>query len=54
MAQTRQAPSVSLDLEIEDLELRHHHCCDTSTTNPLCTCPIKLTDCCNMVEMAQD
>lgn len=54
MTETRPAPSVSLDLDFEDLETQMKPCCGTSTTNPLCTCPIRLTDCCNMVEMAQD
>lgn len=39
--------NVTLDLEIEDLEHRHDKCCGSSTTLPLCTCPIRLTDCCD-------
>lgn len=41
---------VSLDLEIEDVETGTSMCCDSSTTLPICTCPIRLTDCCAMVE----
>ena len=42
--------NVSLNLEIEDLETQQKPCCDSSTTSPLCTCPIRLTDCCDMLE----
>ena len=44
--------SISLDLEIEDLEARPDRCCGGSTTNTLCTCPIRLTDCCDGFEYA--
>lgn len=42
--------NVSLNLEIEDLETHKKPCCGSSTTSPLCTCPIRFTDCCDMVE----
>lgn len=32
-----------LDLEIEDLEMKCKPGCGSSTTSPLCTCPIILT-----------
>jgi len=44
--------NITLDLEIEDLESMSHKCCGSSTTSNLCTCPIRLTDCCAMVEYA--
>lgn len=53
MTQQPPARSIRLDLQFEDLETQMKHCCDTSTTNPLCTCPITLTDCCAMVEMEE-
>lgn len=37
---------VSLNLEIEDLECHGKDCCGSSTTLPLCTCPIRFTDTC--------
>ena len=42
--------NISLDLEIEDLEELQSKCCGSSTTSRLCTCPIRFTDCCAMVE----
>lgn len=42
--------TVSLQLEIDDLESHHDKCCGSSTTLPICTCPIRLTDCCDGVE----
>lgn len=48
-----QAPEMNvlnLELEIEDLEAKGRPCCGSSTTSPLCTCPIFLTKCCSMME----
>lgn len=45
--------SFHLDLVFEDLESQARPCCGTSTTSRLCTCPIFLTDCCNMVELGE-
>lgn len=42
--------AVNLDLQIDDLETQAKPCCGSSTTLPICTCPIRLTDCCDMVE----
>lgn len=42
--------NINLDLEVEDLEKGTSKCCGTSTTLPFCTCPIRYTDCCAMVE----
>jgi hypothetical protein len=39
--------NVSLNLEIEDLEVHTDKCCGSSTTLPFCTCPIRFTDCCD-------
>lgn len=40
----------SLNLEVEDLEIKAKPGCCSSSTSPLCTCPIRFTDCCDMVE----
>jgi len=45
--------NVQLDLQIEDLETQGKPCCGSSSTSPLCTCPIIFTDCCDMVEYKQ-
>ena len=45
--------AVSLHLDIEDLEKTDKPCCGSSTTLPICTCPIRLTDCCAMVEYSE-
>ncbi len=52
----QQAPEmnvVNLELEIEDLEAKGRPCCGSSTTSPLCTCPIFLTRCCSMMESTE-
>lgn len=36
---TKNAP-VSLNLEVEIIENRHKPGCQSSSTSPLCTCPI--------------
>jgi hypothetical protein len=52
MHSTTEIKTFNLNLEIEDLESKMRPCCGSSTTSPLCTCPIFLTDCCAMVELA--
>jgi len=44
---------VNLQLEIEDLEAKPDRCCGGSSTSPLCTCPIRLTDCCDGLDYSQ-
>ena len=44
-------PTFNLNLTFEDLESTSRACCGTSTTLPICTCPIKLTDCCYQAEL---
>lgn len=44
----------NLDLEFEDLESSGKPCCGSSTTLPICTCPIRLTDCCHHAELNED
>lgn len=53
MRQTTELKSFHLDLEIEDLEVKMKPCCGSSTTLPGCTCPIRFTDCCAMVELTE-
>ena len=33
-------PHLGLDLEIEEIERRTKPGCNSSSTNPLCTCPV--------------
>ncbi len=44
----------NLELEFEDLESSAKPCCGTSTTLPICTCPIRLTDCCHHAEFSDE
>lgn len=53
MKRDLSSPFLSLDLEIEDLEQKPDKCCGSSTTLNICTCPIRLTDCCDLVELAE-
>lgn len=44
-------PAFNLDLKFEDVESKSGGaCCGASTTHPLCTCPIRWTDCCELAE----
>ena len=42
MQETEKRP-VSLNLEIESIETRTRPGCNSSSTHPLCTCPIAAT-----------
>lgn len=45
-----ETAAFNLDLDFEDLESSDKPCCGSSTTLPICTCPIRLTDCCHHAE----
>jgi len=54
MHQNSEIRNIALNLEMEDLEAKAKPgCCGSSSTSPLCTCPIRFTDCCAMVELTE-
>jgi hypothetical protein len=44
MSKIQSAKSVPLDLEVKEVERRRRPGCNSSSTSPMCTCPIYLPD----------
>ncbi len=44
VSKIQRAKPAPLDLEVLEVERRRKPGCNSSSTSPLCTCPIKLAD----------
>lgn len=43
MSQQKKAKTTLLNLEVQELESKSRAGCNSSSTNPRCTCPVGLT-----------